>query len=509
MIKYFSDNNRSLTLIFFIILIVPVLFYQTTFAMAKVWWINETFTHGFLVFPIALWLIWEKKDHLSELCPAPEPLFLILTFLVSCLWLVSALIDAKVVMQLSMISIILTLIWAILGRTIFVYLLFPLLFLFLAVPLGQSLIPILMEFTANTTVYLIKLTGIPIYQDGLNFILPSGSWSVVEECSGVRYLIATLTLGVVYAYLTYATLQKRLTFIAFCIIVPIFANSLRAFIIVMLGHFSGMKLAVGADHLLYGWVLFGIIIFIMFYIGSFWRDSKDDFDKKAPLAENHELKSHAASYLMISLIVISLFQVLSYQLQKDTAGTRHTANAIPKIDHFGPWQRQNINTSNWTPIIYQPDLKLSDYYVSSQGSVQLDIGYFYTQRDGSETVSTKNKLTDPYGGAWKIIASSVYSTGEFSVLETTILKSNEKLLTWQWHRMGELQTHNPYKAKLYEAYMRIFSGRTDGAFITLSTPLNEDKNTARTRLISFYKQSIDGINLQLDNLQKKYTRENQ
>ena len=221
-----SENNRSLTLIFFIILIVPALFYQTTLAMADVWWINETFTHGFLIFPITLWLIWEKKDHLSKLYPAPEPLVLIITFLISCLWPISALIDVKVVMQLSMISIILTLLWAISGRKIFFYLLFPFLFLYLAVPLGQSLIPVLMEFTANATVYLIRLTGIPIYQDGLNFILPSGSWSVVEKCSGVRYLIATLTLGVVYAYLNYASLKKRFIFIAFSIIVPIFANSL-------------------------------------------------------------------------------------------------------------------------------------------------------------------------------------------------------------------------------------------------------------------------------------------
>ena len=154
---YFT-NNRSLVLIFFIILGVPALFYQTTFAMAEVWWVNETYTHGFLIFPITIWLIWEKRDNLSKLYPAPEPLALIITLLVSCLWLISALIDIKVIMQLSMISIILTLLWSVLGRKIFLYLLFPFLFLYFAVPLGQSLIHVLMEFTANATVYLVRLT---------------------------------------------------------------------------------------------------------------------------------------------------------------------------------------------------------------------------------------------------------------------------------------------------------------------------------------------------------------
>ena len=496
-------NNRSLILIYFIILIVPALFYQTTLDMAEVWWVNETFTHGFLIFPIVLWLIWVKRDNLSKLYPAPEPIGLIVTFLLSCLWLLSSLIDAKVVMQLSMISIILTLLWTILGRKIFLYLLFPFLYLFLAVPLGQSLIPILMEFTANATVYLVKLTGIPIYQDGLNFILPSGNWSVVEECSGVRYLIATLTLGIVYAYLTYATLKKRLIFITFSIIVPIFANSLRAFIIVLLGHFSGMKLAIGTDHLLYGWVLFGIIIFIMFYIGNFWRDNKSDFDKTAPASDTLQLKPYAATYLTISLVVISLFQLAFYQLQSNNADPQHTASVIPKIDHFGPWRRQSTSTSIWSPILHQPDLTLSDTYASGQGNVQLDIGYFYTQRGGSEAVSTSNRLVNPYGGAWTIVSSSVVKTGAFPVLETTILRSNKQLLTWQWYRVGELQTYSPYKAKIYQAYMQIFSERTDGAYITLSTPLEEDKQNARARLLSFFNKSINDINSQLDELQKK------
>ena len=100
------SNNRSFLLIFLIVLGVPALFYQTTFAMAKVWWVNETYTHGFLIFPITIWLIWRKKDNLSRLYPAPEPLALIITFLLSCLWLISALIDIKVIMQLCMISII-------------------------------------------------------------------------------------------------------------------------------------------------------------------------------------------------------------------------------------------------------------------------------------------------------------------------------------------------------------------------------------------------------------------
>src|SRR5690606_37981122 len=53
---------------------------------------------------------------------------------------------------------------------------------------------------------------------------------------------------------------------------PILANGIRAFGIVLIAHLTDMKHAVGVDHLIYGWLFFGVIIFLMFYIGSFWAD---------------------------------------------------------------------------------------------------------------------------------------------------------------------------------------------------------------------------------------------
>ena len=95
---------------------------------------------------------------------------------------------------------------------------------------------------------------------------------MVEACSGLRYLIASLTLGFLYAYLTYRSLARRAIFVAVSVIVPIVANWLRAYMIVMIGHLSGMQYAVGVDHLIYGWLFFGVVMLILFWIGSIWRE---------------------------------------------------------------------------------------------------------------------------------------------------------------------------------------------------------------------------------------------
>src|SRR5206468_6688395 len=114
-----------------------------------------------------------------------------------------------------------------------------------------------------------------VFREGNYFTIPSGSWSVVEACSGVRYLIASFMVGTLYAYLSYRSTARRAAFIAASLVVPIVANWLRAYMIVMLGHLTNNRLAVGADHLVYGWIFFGIVMALLFWIGSRWRQDED------------------------------------------------------------------------------------------------------------------------------------------------------------------------------------------------------------------------------------------
>src|SRR5678816_4685926 len=96
---------------------------------------------------------------------------------------------------------------------------------FFAVPFGEGLLPILMEWTADVTVGALRVTGIPVYREGNYFVLPSGAWSVVEACSGVRYLIAAFMVGCIFAWLHYRTSIKRVVFVC---LAPVSYTHLRA-----------------------------------------------------------------------------------------------------------------------------------------------------------------------------------------------------------------------------------------------------------------------------------------
>ena len=190
----------------------------------------------------------------------------------AALWLLARLLSVSVVEQGALVAAVPTLAWAVNGHAWARRHRFALLFCLLATPVGEFLVPPLMELTATITVALVRLCGIPVLRDGMQLTMASGDFVVAEACSGIRYLIASVTLGLLFAHLTYRSLRRKLWFLLAAVLVPLLANGLRAWIIVMVAHFSDLQYATGVDHLLYGWLFFGVVIVALFYVGSWFQE---------------------------------------------------------------------------------------------------------------------------------------------------------------------------------------------------------------------------------------------
>lgn len=496
-----SQQNKfkitNLFIIYSVLIVLPLIFFQTSQSMISVWNNNETFTHGFLIFPISFWLIWQKKENLNQLNPDIELRLLFIIFPILFFWYISKIVGVNITQQFALILLIPSTLWLLLGRKILKVVLFPILFLFFAVPFGQSLIPPLMEFTANFTVFMVKLTGIPIYQDGLFFTLPSGTWSVVEECSGVRYLIASFVLGTLFAYTSYSSKKKRVIFVLISILVPIVANSLRAFGIVMIGHFSGMTLATGVDHLIYGWIFFGVVIFLLFFIGSYWADPLETFKK--PIAKRLNDSPSISSFRQLSTQVgiYILFIMTVYALIPNNTFEKNDINiALP--DHFSNWQAQDDRSIIWNPIIRNPDALLTKAYLFGEDLVELNIGYFQNQKNGAEAISTMNHIASPLGGKWKKTTGTDLNQNGFYVTETIVKYKGTSVLVWHWYQIGVYETPNPYIAKMFDAYNLIANNRNDAAMITISNIIDQNKESSRENLRDFLSNAAVPINKLID-----------
>lgn len=488
-----KELKESIYLSLIVIALILVIFYDVTESMVSTWFRSETYAHGFLIFPFSFYMIWRKRASLYDLAHYPEFKWLIVLSLLGFGWLLGSLSSVLVVKQFALVSMIPIVVCAMMGFKFAWSIAFPLAYLFFAIPVGESLIPPLIDFTADFTVSALQLTGIPVYREGNFFSIPSGNWSVVEACSGLRYLIASVTLGTLYAYLTYTSWLRRLIFIIFSIIVPIIANGLRAYMIVMTGHLSDMKLAVGVDHLIYGWIFFGFVMLLLFWIGSFWREDQLEHQRETQMIETQnslkistplKLKLSMACLLTVSLLIWPIYaKYLNNQIQEKEMLD------IKLSDSLGKWIIVQEPLSDWLPIYVGKPSKYYFNFIHNNQKVSVYITYYRNQNQDSELINSGNMLVEAMDPVWRQIAKSKHNlsfeTKELEISQHQLVSNSSKLLIWRWYWIINEQTANPYIAKAILAFNRILGYSDDGAEIILVAQYINWPEEARATLQNF------------------------
>ncbi len=457
----------------------------------RTWTDNGTYTHGFLIFPISIWLIWRKRKALSACTPNPCHSGIIAVILFALLWQLGHQAGAMVVEQYSVVLMIIASVWTLLGTVVFRQIAFPMFFLLFAVPFGEALIPQMMNFTADFTVAALKLTGIPVYREGTFFSLPTGNWSVVEACSGLRYFVSSLTLGTLYAYLSYRSITRRLIFIAISALTPVIANGLRAYMIVMIGHLSGMRLAVGVDHLIYGWLFFGIVMLLLFWLGSFFHENQEAQQDSLPASGSNPPQMETRKFIP-ALLAILTPALLSPLYAAHLDGKLAAPVEITLVAPSGPWQPDPRPLSDWVPHYMGSRASINQTYARNGDRVSLYIGYYRGQSRGSELVTSTNQLVTTRDKEWGNVGEKEKTLNidgqRLPVVEASLRSDAQRLAVWQWYWVNGRWVVNPYMAKLLEAMSRMEKGKDDSAVIILSAPEHQ-----KDVLMTFAQDMLPGI----------------
>ncbi|MCC6610747.1 MAG: exosortase A [Burkholderiales bacterium] len=381
-------------------------FWETALSVEAIWRRSETFAHGYVVIPITLWLIWRRRDALAALPVRPCWPALGLVALFGFGWMLGNLSSVLGLEQFSLLFMIIAGIVAVVGLPIAREIAFPLAFLIFAIPVGEFLVPLLIDRTADATIVALRATGVPVFREGNHFSIPSGQWSVVEACSGIRYLIASLMVGTLYAYLSYRSARKRALFVLASIIVPIVANWMRAYMIVMIGHLSGNRLAVGIDHIIYGWIFFGVVVLIMFWIGSRWRE-----DQELPAAKpGQQAAALATSAPRTTPVALAVIAALALGIGWRPLGaaldarTQAAAAELPAVTGAAGWQTASPPQTVWTPHFVGPQSELHQWFTKDGQVVGLYVALYNRQTQGHELIGSQNQLVTPSDKRWAQVA---------------------------------------------------------------------------------------------------------
>lgn len=474
--------KRALPALLLLWVAVLLLYRDTAVAMVQIWARSDTFAHAFLVPPISLWLAWRKRDALEPMRPSPQPWVLLPMAAIGVLWLLAELATVNAATQFALVALLVLAVPAVLGLAVAKELAFPLGFMFFAVPFGEFMTPAMISWTADATIMALRWTGIPVYREGMKFVIPSGSWSVVEACSGVRYLIASFMVGTLFAYLNYRSTKRRLIFVGISILVPIVANWMRAYMIVMLGHLSGNTIAVGVDHLIYGWIFFGVVIMIMFLIGARWAEPDESAAPAAAApggpAAVWGQASHAAwsGTLLVAMAVVLLPQLANWGLQRAEADVAPPQLVLP--DRLGQWRAEAAEIAAWQPRLENPSIEVHQVYTLDGRTVGVHIGYFRGQGPHSKLVSSQNVLVESLDHDWNQVATGVRT---LRTADSTIDLRTAKLLgapvpgaerratltVWRSYWVDDRFIAGDAAAKLRGAIARLRGRGDDGAWVVL------------------------------------------
>lgn len=489
-----------------VIAAILALHWNVAAEMIAIWNRSDTFAHGFLVVPVVLWLVWRARGELAQVPARPSWWGIALLAGASFGWLLAELGSVAVVEQFGLVGMLVAAVLAVCGFRVAYQVAFPLAFMLFAVPAGEFLVPWLVDRTADFTVAALRSSGIPVYREANNFVIPSGEWSVVEACSGIRYLIASLFGGSLFAYLYYRSAWRRVAVIVAAAVIPLVANWLRAYLIVLLGHLSNNNLASGVDHLIYGWVFFGLVMFLFFWIASKWRDD-DAIASPGALSPAHGTATASPRTARMATILVSVVAAIgiagAFRGAQTLIDARVTKDAfeLRTPSAMNGWEAHPASQSIWRPQFGGMSAEAQQQFTKGASTVGLFVAFYRGQHAGAELVNSENVLIPLTGSPWRYTAldGRTVPWGQDSIQARTadIRAGDRRLRVRYWYWVDDTWITSDARAKLLLAWSKLRGRGDDSAAIVIFTELSDPGTEADATLDAFSRDAAPAIRAML------------
>ena len=238
-----------------------LLFWPVLTRLAAQWGSDDNYSHGFLIVPLALWFVWDRR-HRAAATPIRPSYWGLAGVAASLLLLAGGVLGAELfVTRIAMIATVASAVLFLFGPAQLRLMAFPVAFLLLMVPLpaivfNQIAFPL--QLLASHVGHLtLSALDVPVMRQGNLIILAETRLEVVEACSGIRSLVSLLTLGLVYGYFSNLPPGARALLAVMTVPLAVVANALRVAGTGVAAHHYGAAAAEGFFHAFSGWLVFG------------------------------------------------------------------------------------------------------------------------------------------------------------------------------------------------------------------------------------------------------------
>jgi exosortase len=338
---------------------VALLYWPSALELHRLWtdWGGETYTHGYLILFLSLWLIVRDRERLAVTPVRPEPLALIPLALMSVAWVWFWRAAIQELQLLLLPLILFTALYAAFGLRMARAAAFPIGILYFAMPLWGDINGIVQALSAKVTGVLISTTGIPAYMDGDFVRLPGGSIEIARSCSGLHELIVGLALAAIYGKLSGEPWRRRLRWLGLMGALSLMVNWVRIFTVVIAAYETNMRSSLVKHHYWLGWWLFAFVFAAFLWwtgrpaTANRARSAHEDRDVSAPSTGS----ATGSARITLTLAVLAAMPALAYGM--DLANSR-AGMAVTIQWPTAPtrWSGPTTDVGEWRP-----------HYVASSG----------------------------------------------------------------------------------------------------------------------------------------------
>ena len=461
--------------------------------LASIWWSRDDYSHGFLVLPIAAYMVWARRSALRPLPLRGGSVWgFALVLGAAALLVVGAAGRAISLSGLSLVVMAAGLVLAVLGGSYLRALAFPIAYLLFMVPVfDELLVPLrwpLQLATAQVTVGFLQTLGVSALLEQNFVVLAGKTLEVASACSGTTYLISITAIGLPLGYLVLRTWWSRLALVLWALAIGVMANWVRVILI-------GIWASRGGEVLHGPFEVFRAMfvswIGVAALVAAAWGLSKLQ-GAAAPVAiavpqASGPRGSLAAPHRgwQAALAVLVVLGVYTTLLDRGPVDPKEDLTAFPTS--VGDWLGRRADARDAVFRVEGADQELVRVYEHPESSaLQLYVAYLASQQHGKKIVDYRTAQL--HEGAE--IAEIALRPGHTVAVNRGHLHgpSGDRPILFWYDIDGRVIT-NRYLARLETMRSALVHGRTNGALVLIASERGDDRATAR-RLEVFARELL-------------------
>ena len=411
-------------------------------------------SHGYLISAIAIYLIGQSINKLAPIPTQHSVLAIVGLLGLSIVWLLGDAANVMVVQTVVLPFIVLLAVVAAFGWKVGQCMAFAILYLVFALPAWTHLQFIFQAITVAVVDMAIFVTGLPAYVDNNLIILQSGVFEIADACSGMGFILAGLSLSVLFGRLYLDELRHKASLIATVFLLSLVGNWIRVFGVIKIGHVTEMRSSLVDDHSDFGWMIFAGLL-VPAYFFARWLEHRENKNgssraKTGLVGESTEIGQTQRWTLVIALFALSIGPAWS-AIALTASNTDNEAGIEFPAGPSG-WRGPSATAWDWRPSYAGVDSEAVVQYRSDTDTILHYKNVYLQQSQGREMIFFANDIA----GDWKEVRNSGLSgrvsTVRFGEFKRRLARSSYGFwLIWYRYSIDEKNYVSDSKAKIWQA----------------------------------------------------------